>query len=57
MHCLDAFSYYYVCVAQGQLGRGESRVRAGLVLENIEGVILSSPSARWDPEQEPDLIT
>lgn len=30
---------------------------AGLVLESIEGVLLSSSSARRDLEQQPDLIT
>lgn len=30
---------------------------AVLVLESIEGVMLSSLAARWDLEWQPDLIT
>ena len=44
-------------LTQGQLGRGEARMCAGLVLESIDGVLLSSSSARWDLEWQPDLIT
>ena len=44
-------------LTQGQLGSGETRMCAGLVLESIVGVLLSSSSARWDLERQPDLIT
>ena len=49
--------FLLLCLAQGQLGRGETRMCAGLVLESIEGVLLSSSSARRDLEWQPDLIT
>lgn len=31
-------------------------MRAGLVLESIEGVMVSLSSARWDLEWQPDFI-
>ena len=44
-------------LTQGQLGRGETRMCAGLALESNDGVLLSSSFARWDLEWQPDLIT
>ena len=46
-----------VMLTQGQLGRGETRMCAGLALESNDGVLLSSSFARWDLEWQPDLIT
>lgn len=59
MCCLEVKRFFFsiVMLTQGQLGSGETRMCAGLVLESIVGVLLSSSSARWDLEWQPDLIT
>lgn len=44
-------------VVQGLQGRGEARVCVVLVLESIEGVMLSSSATRWDFESQSELIT
>lgn len=58
MHCLEVgrlFSYHCVWL-KTNWAEGKSRVRAGLVLESIEGVMVSLSSARWDLEWQPDFI-
>lgn len=49
--------FLLICLAQGQPGRGETGVCAGLVLESIEGVMLTLSSSGRDLEWQPDLIT
>lgn len=52
----ETFSYCYVW-HKASWAEGEARMCAGLVLESIEGVLLSSSSAKRDLEWQPDLIT